>query len=132
MAHARRIEDVDLQAGRAQHIAHRAFIAAAGFQPDPGDAALLEPDHQPLVIHRLVSEPDRLASVDGDVQEALPAINARGPHELWHPHGPSLWFGLRAHATVRTSRKVDRPRAFSRHAMPWGERGRSTRMARWP
>ena len=133
MAHARRVKDVDLQASRAQHIAHCAFVAAAGFQPDPGDAALREPDHQPLVIRRLVFEPDLLASgMDCDVEEALPAINARGLNQLWHPHGPFLWFGLLAHATVRTSRKVDRPRAFSRPAMPWGERGRSTRIARWP
>ena len=66
---------------------------------------------------------DLLASgIDCDVEEALPAINARGLNQLCHPHGLFLWFGLLAHATVRTSRKVDRPRAFSRPAMPWGER----------
>ena len=76
---------------------------------------------------------DLLASgIDCDVEEALPAINARGLNQLCHLHGLFLWFGLLAHATVRTSRKVDRPRAFSRPAMPWGERGRSTRIARWP
>src|SRR4051794_32227662 len=73
-----------LQASRAQHIAHRAFVAATGFQPDPGDAALREPDHQPLVIRRLVFEPDLLASgMDCDVEEPLPAINARGLSQLW-------------------------------------------------